>query len=140
VKNYGRQSAVVLVFDHEGRVLVLRRSASDPWKPHHWNFPGGGVDATDETVTHGAVRELYEEAGIPLPPESLNWAFSFRDPGLVNVFWVKLPRRPSVHSNDGEHDTYAWVHPRQIPQPSLHSVRYIVEQITGAPWNLAPRM
>lgn len=134
----GRQAAVVLPLDHEGRVLVIRRSPTDPWRPGYWNFPGGGVDRKDTSSRHAALRELHEETGITVPLSSLNWAFSFRDPSLINVFWVKLHRRPRVKSLDGEHDMYAWVPFHQIPQPCLHSVRFIVEQVTGTPWNLAP--
>lgn len=137
--SYGRQASITLVFDPEGQVLVLRRGPTDPWKPGRWNFPGGLANPADPSVRHTAARELYEEAGISLPLSSFNWAFSFRNPGLVNVFWVKLPARPHVHSNDGEHDAYVWAFPHNIPQPVLPNVRYIVEQITGRTWNLAPR-
>jgi 8-oxo-dGTP pyrophosphatase MutT (NUDIX family) len=138
MKHYGRQSSITLVFDHEGRVLVLRRGPTDPWKPGHWNFPGGRADPEDASAVHTAARELAEEAGICLPTSAFNWAFSFRNPGLVNVFWVKLPGRPQVRSYDGEHDAYVWTFLQQIPQPTLHNVRYVVEQVTGRMWNLAP--
>lgn len=138
MSKYGRQSNVVLVFDPSGSVLALRRSQTDPWRPGHWNFPGGRRDDTDRTAQEGAARELREEAGIHIDPRSLNWAFSYRHPGLINVFWVKLPFRPKVSHPDGEHDAHVWAKMWQIPQPSIHHVRYIVEQITGKTWNLAP--
>lgn len=138
MSKYGRQSNVVLVFGPDDKVLALRRSSTDKWKPGHWNFPGGRRDDRDRTAQEGAARELREEAGISVDPQSLKWAFSYRYPGLINVFWVKLPYRPKVSHPDREHDAHVWARLWEIPQPSIPHVRYIVEQITGQTWNLAP--
>jgi 8-oxo-dGTP pyrophosphatase MutT (NUDIX family) len=138
VKHYGRQANVVVVFDQTGKVLVLRRSQTDPGNPGYWNFPGGYRDPDDKSAQEGAARELREESGIRLDPEKLNWAFSYRHPGLINVFWTQLPFRPKVRYTDSEHDAHCWVKLWEIPQPSLPHIRHIVEQITGKTWNLAP--
>lgn len=47
----------------EPRVLLLQRAASDS-NPNRWEPPGGGCDDEDETILHGAARELWEEAGL----------------------------------------------------------------------------
>ncbi|KAM0715201.1 hypothetical protein Q7P37_009666 [Cladosporium fusiforme] len=44
-------------------LLILQRASHDSM-PNKWELPGGAVDATDETVLHGAARELFEEAGL----------------------------------------------------------------------------
>lgn len=135
------QSAVVVVVDPDGYVLTLRRGPTDPWKPGYWNFPGGKVDSTDASVEAGGLRELYEEAGIALPLGSLSWLLSMRGgPRLVHVFWVQLPSRPAVHSNDGENDAYTWTLPQAIPQPVIPGLPSIVARLTGGPWNLAPNL
>lgn len=126
---FGRQASIVMAFDPEGHVLVLRRGPTAPYKPGHWNFPGGYVDPTDTSAQEAGLRELYEEANILLPLSSLKWAFSYCDPSLINVFWARLPYRPAVKSNDNEHDMYAWVFPQRVPNPMLPSIRYIVEQL-----------
>jgi 8-oxo-dGTP pyrophosphatase MutT (NUDIX family) len=135
---FGRQANIVLVFDPHGNVLALRRGKTDPWKPGRWNFPGGMRDATDLTAQHGASRELLEETGFYVPPDQLHWAFSYRYPLLINVFWVKLNRRPRVTMPDGEHDKYVWCKLWEIPQPTIPHVPYIVQQVTGKTWNLSP--
>jgi len=106
--------------------------------PGRWNFPGGGQDPDDVSAEAGVLRELREEAGIDLPFGQVKWAFSWRQPSLVNVFWVKLNRRPPVRMLDGEHDAFRWVNIFEIPQPVIPQVPYTVQQLTGQIWNLAP--
>lgn len=132
------QSAIVLVFDRGANVLSLRRSRTDKWKPGFWNFPGGRVEP-GEGPRAAAARELTEESGICLGPETLRWAFSYRETRhLVHVFWTKLIGRLPVKFLDGEHDAAAWTALHQIPQPSVPGVRFIVEQVSKSAWNLAP--
>ena len=52
----------------EDRLLWVQREL--PPKRGLWAIPGGFLEA-GETLAEGAARELHEEAGILLPPESL---------------------------------------------------------------------
>ncbi|KAK4079052.1 hypothetical protein Trihar35433_157 [Trichoderma harzianum] len=56
-----------LVFDTSNqsypRLLLLQRAAHDSM-PNKWEVPGGGCDDDDESILHGAARELWEEAGL----------------------------------------------------------------------------
>jgi ADP-ribose pyrophosphatase YjhB (NUDIX family) len=52
----------VVVRDHEGRVLLLRRSASRTW-PGTWCLPGGRLEP-GETLEGCCRRELFEETGL----------------------------------------------------------------------------
>lgn len=65
-----RRAARVLLVDGGDRVLLLR--AYDPARPDHryWMTPGGGLDAGESAAT-GAARELAEETGLRMEPESL---------------------------------------------------------------------
>lgn len=60
---YGGLVAGAIVFDTQGRVLILRRAAHD-YLPGLWEPPGGSVDPTDQSLLHACVRELWEEAGL----------------------------------------------------------------------------
>ncbi|KAH8902876.1 hypothetical protein BR93DRAFT_931732 [Coniochaeta sp. PMI_546] len=44
-------------------LLLQKRSAHDSM-PGRWEIPGGGCDHEDESILHGAVRELWEESGL----------------------------------------------------------------------------
>ena len=97
-----------------------------------------GAPEKKEKILEAAKRELLEETGFYVPPDQLNWAFSYRYPLLINVFWVKLNRQPRVTMPDGEHDKYVWCKLWEIRQPTIPHVPYIVQQVTGNTWNLAP--
>ncbi len=59
-----RRAARVVVFDPQGRILLI--SARNPGSSddrHWWEIPGGGIDPGEETADT-ARRELWEEAGI----------------------------------------------------------------------------
>ena len=38
-------SAAAILFDDDGRALILQRGSTAPWMPLSWNLPGGGIDA-----------------------------------------------------------------------------------------------
>ena len=52
-----------IVFNEEGKVLVIQRASNDSM-PNKWEIPGGGVDDEDPTVLEASARELWEEAGL----------------------------------------------------------------------------
>jgi putative (di)nucleoside polyphosphate hydrolase len=57
-----RPNAGAVLFNHAGEVWIGRRADTPP--PWQWQFPQGGIDP-GETPDHAALRELYEETGIP---------------------------------------------------------------------------
>ena len=52
-KSWNGLAGSCLVFDPEGRVLVIQRAAHDSMA-NLYELPGGGVDRDDPTVLHGA--------------------------------------------------------------------------------------
>jgi 8-oxo-dGTP pyrophosphatase MutT (NUDIX family) len=65
-----RRAARVLLVDAAHRVLMLR--GCDPARPdrRYWFTVGGGLDS-GETPAEGAVRELFEETGLRVGPETV---------------------------------------------------------------------
>ncbi len=53
-----------------GRVVVLRRSARMPYRPGHWDLPGGHL-ALGESFEQCLVREVAEETGLEVEVERL---------------------------------------------------------------------
>jgi len=136
------ESAAVIIFDRKGQVLFLRRGPSDPWKPGHWNFPGGIVNP-GETAIDAAVREVNEEAGIHLKRKNLHYSFTMVSQrighasapvGATHIFWTKLPYTPKIRMRDGEHDAAIWGSLGSMPLPVLPGVQFVVQQTTGKPY------
>lgn len=57
-----RKGAGFMIVSSGGNVLFLRRSATAPDFPGHWDFPGGGRE-DGETAIETAAREAREEIG-----------------------------------------------------------------------------
>ena len=67
-----RLAAYALLVDEDERVLLAwwnGEGHSDP----EWSLPGGGIEP-GETPRQAAARELWEEAGVSLPPAELRFA------------------------------------------------------------------
>jgi 8-oxo-dGTP diphosphatase len=125
-----KRSGVTAIFDPQGNVLVLRRSKSDPWKPLHWNFPGGGVEP-HETLREGAIREVYEECGIQLKPSALLPIIRFfpQPHHEVVVFATKLRSRLPVKFHDTEHDLFRWVKINNLPSPTIPYFKSVAKAV-----------
>ena len=53
------------VIIHKGRFLIVKRSENDDFLPNYWEFPGGGVE-TSENLEDALIREIKEEIGIDI--------------------------------------------------------------------------
>lgn len=60
-------SAVILLETERGEVLAVKSH----YKPY-WTLPGGVIDP-GETPREGAIRETYEEVGIPVDPKKVEF-------------------------------------------------------------------
>jgi 8-oxo-dGTP diphosphatase len=67
--------AIVCARSPHPSILLIRRTEreSDPWSGH-WSFPGGKRGPEDPDLMQTALRELEEECGIRIPPETLQEA------------------------------------------------------------------
>ncbi|MDO5671968.1 MAG: NUDIX domain-containing protein [Actinomycetaceae bacterium] len=65
-----RQAARVVLFDKDGRVLLIRGHDADNPTRYWWFTVGGGLH-TGEAPRQGAMREVQEETGISLTAEAL---------------------------------------------------------------------
>ena len=67
-----------IVVDHEGRILLHRRSDNA-----RWALPGGVMDI-GESIAQTATREVREETGLEVEPEYIVGVYS--DPGHVFAY------------------------------------------------------
>jgi 8-oxo-dGTP pyrophosphatase MutT (NUDIX family) len=106
-----------------GRLLMVRKSAADPFHPGRWEVPGGRLEAeADLDLDDHVRREVWEEVGLkvdPGPPFHLwQWFMPGRGPegGQIRVVAVARRCRPvtldaTLENQDaGDHlDGCAWV-------------------------------
>lgn len=107
--------ARTLVFNNQGRVLMLVRSNDDVYRAGKLDLPGGAVDA-GEDITAGAARELLEETGLAIAPSQMTLFQASSVVGhnidaggvlnMVKLFFVTQLDDPVVvlsHEHQGHH-------------------------------------
>ncbi|AYL38603.1 NUDIX hydrolase [Streptomyces fungicidicus] len=113
-----KRLAAAVVRDDEGRVLLVRRSATERFLPRVWGVPCGKLEP-GEDARDGALRELKEETGLLgeivrkagessflseyRGQETKNWQENFLVRPLTDR--VTLPCPDQVH---------AWLHPSEL--------------------------
>jgi 8-oxo-dGTP pyrophosphatase MutT (NUDIX family) len=108
-----------------GRLLLVRKAASDPFHPGRWEVPGGRLEMADDLDLDDHIRrEVWEEVGIkiePGPPFHL-WQWYMPDRaasfpgGRIRVVAAARRCRPLTldagleNQDSGDHlDDCAWV-------------------------------
>ncbi len=99
-----------IVFNEEGKMLTIRRSASAPRNPMRWDLPGGILDL-GEAAKEGIVREIKEEVGLEVENIKVFDVISQFD--SQNEFWVTIGYTAKAISTkiklSYEHVQYKWV-------------------------------
>ncbi len=103
------QKAVILRAD--GKILALRRSATDPHRPLGWDMPGGEVEF-GEDLRESIRREVREESGIEVSDLVLLTAIGYvskKGEYRVSIgYRARVPQDTAVLLSS-EHDRYEWL-------------------------------
>ncbi|WP_415951882.1 NUDIX domain-containing protein [Streptomyces sp. KLOTTS4A1] len=134
--------AAVIVHDKAtNRVVLLQRSENAKFAQGMWDLPVGKSEL-GEPITETAVRELYEETGLTVKPESLKvahiihgaWGVEAPNGFLTVVFvaheWAGEPenREPLKHAQVG------WVRADAIPENFVDTTSSALHRyLTGGP-------
>jgi 8-oxo-dGTP diphosphatase len=112
-------SSKALVFDPQGRCLLLRRSPACRNNAGLWELPGGKLEA-GERPDEGLVREIQEETGLSVTVAKVAGAAESELPDrkVAYLFFEALANEENVRLSD-EHDAYEWVTPGRLADKEL---------------------
>ncbi|WP_046494461.1 NUDIX domain-containing protein [Streptomyces odonnellii] len=134
--------AAVIVHDKAAnRIVLLQRGEHAKFASGMWDLPVGKSEP-GEPVTETAVRELYEETGLTVKPESLKvahiihsaWGVEAPNGFLTVVFaaheWSGEPENREPH----KHAQVRWVDAHTIPEEFVAtSASALRRYLTGGP-------
>ncbi len=102
-------SCKAVVRDHQGRCLLLRRSAESKNNAGKWEFPGGKADA-GETLDEALLREVREETGLNVELVRVAGAAESDLPTRRVAYLIFEARAESADVTlSSEHDAFEWV-------------------------------
>lgn len=114
-----RAEVVTVILQHNGKILILKRSGKVRTMKFLWAGISGYIEK--ETPLERALNEIREETG--LTKESLKLALVGQpievvEPGRPRVTWIVHPflfdTNSILISMDWEHEEYKWIAPREI--------------------------
>ena len=137
-------ASVIVLRDDPMEVLLLRRSEKSSFVPNAWVFPGG-VAERGESLRDAAARETFEEAGLPLDPETLVLTSRWITPvGLpkrfdTEFFIVAVDRDTRVNIDGAEIVDAMWIAPKdalarrdlRLVFPTIKNLEAIAEFTTS---------
>lgn len=105
-----------LIVNEQNQILILRRSATDPFHAGAWDLPGGRAEP-GESASETAIRETAEETGLAIDVRHPVFAISKRRREGTGtwVFFVAHVNQPEVQLSY-EHDAYQWVPLADLPK------------------------
>lgn len=111
-------SVKAMIF-YQGKLLLLQKN--DAEGKHHWEFPGGGLQFTENFIT-GLAREVSEETGLVIRavvPAGV-WEYQKKDGQFLNgVIFTAVADTAEVTLSE-EHLQYRWVTPEEFPLYRIH--------------------
>ncbi len=128
-------TAIGVVLDSDGRVLLGRRSDNG-----RWALPGGIVDPAEQPAD-AAVREVYEETGVVALPEvltSVTISAPITYPNGDRVRYLELtfrcrPVSGEAQVNDTESVEVGWYPLDGLPELSVSTLALLRDALGGRP-------
>jgi 8-oxo-dGTP diphosphatase len=111
---------IVLLQREDGRILAVRNNDNSTASPRQVTVVGGKLDG-DEFLDEAAVRELYEETGVQVASEDLEFCQTvhYRGPDGLRVIGVVFTARrwqgEPCNAEPLKHEAILWIDPGNPP-------------------------
>ncbi|KAH8697852.1 NUDIX domain protein [Talaromyces proteolyticus] len=112
-------------------MLIMQRSLSDSFGGY-WDFPGGSLEPTDQTILDGVAREVFEETGFHVSKirdlvRLDHWVMESKSRGIMSnakyTFLIDVHEaadtedwEEKVRLDPAEHMKWAWVTREEIEE------------------------
>lgn len=112
-------NVVTSFLEHDGKILILRRSDKVRTMKHKWAGISGYIEE-DETALESALKEIQEEVGLKKEDVKLvRAAEPLEVPDTErDTLWIVHPHLFKTSNTnirlDWEHDQYKWIDPEDI--------------------------
>ena len=109
--------AAIAIIHRDTRVLMLKRRDDDRSYPGRWCFPGGRIDP-GESPAEAVVREVREETGLSVTPESVALRYDSPLPERARIYRITAFNAPisggTLMTFPGEeHSEARWIEPAE---------------------------
>jgi len=107
-------SVKILIFDSNGKLLLLKRSLNSKGNPGKWEPPGGKIDQGESFET-ALLREIAEETGLTASIQHIAGTAESELPKIKIIHLILEGKLESgqVHVSE-EHTDFAWIKPEEI--------------------------
>ncbi len=124
-------SQKAVIFNKEGKFLILLRGKTAPSNPLKWDLPGGDVD-WGEDPHESMAREIKEETGLEVGELTV-----FDVSARVtedNYHWFTVAYRTNTKTEkvkiSWEHDEFKWVNHKEFRElPTIPKIARFIEKL-----------
>ena len=118
-----RCAAHALIRNEGNKILLLKRSDRNDYKPGYWDIPGGTVEA-GETVEEALKREAKEEIGAEIDVKGPLFVFTNKDQlpkrqTIQIVYECIIQKSVQLQLCENEHSLYRWVETHDLGKYKL---------------------
>ncbi|KAF2180577.1 hypothetical protein K469DRAFT_639535 [Zopfia rhizophila CBS 207.26] len=131
--HYNMLCTGAVVFNSEGKLLLIQRASDEKAFPNCWEVPGGKVDDDDETLLHAVARELKEETGLDVTKivrkvAEFGWKEKHKRTAqdqswLKHIFEVEVKEMKEIVLDPAEHQRYLFVTEKEVVNDKVGDVQ-----------------
>lgn len=115
-------SVAAIIFNDNKQVLAIQRRDNNKWEPP------GGVLERNETIQEGLMREVKEETGLTIIPETLSGIYQNMPQGIIAlVFHCALPpdQQPQTNTNEAQQIRWLTINEAKNLMDEVYTIRIL---------------